>query len=97
MDNSPLLAIVHHSIHPAISSSATTAPTCSSTPHLLPEGWRSHCRWVHFGGISLARQPLAGKLAALAEQLKLDGVRISYDPNYRLLMDQRPTTPRCAA
>ena len=49
----------------------------------------AHCKWVHFGGISLAREPLAGKLVALAEQLKQQGVRISFDPNYRLLMDER--------
>ena len=45
-------------------------------------------RWAHFGGISLARQPLAGRLVSLAEQLKRCGVKISYDPNFRVLMDE---------
>jgi fructokinase len=44
---------------------------------------------VHFGGISLAREPLAGKLVALAQELKAAGVKISYDPNFRLMMDER--------
>jgi fructokinase len=87
-DHSPLLAIVHHTDPPSYFFVGENSADLQFDAAQLPEGWRSHCKWVHFGGISLARQPLAGKLAALAEQLKLDGVRISYDPNYRLLMDQ---------
>ena len=45
--------------------------------------------WAHFGGISLSREPLASRLIQLAEMLKSLGRRISYDPNYRLLMDAR--------
>jgi fructokinase len=48
--------------------------------------------WVHFGGISLAREPLAGKLLALARELKARGKKISYDPNFRALMDARYDT-----
>jgi fructokinase len=44
---------------------------------------------VHFGGISLARPPLAERLQALAATLKAQCVRISYDPNFRKLMDHR--------
>ncbi|MYM66430.1 carbohydrate kinase [Pseudoduganella sp. FT55W] len=85
--NSPLLAIVHRTDPPAYFFVGDDSADLQFDAALLPEGWRAHCKWVHFGGISLARQPLAGKLVALAEQLKRDGVRISYDPNYRLLMD----------
>jgi sugar/nucleoside kinase (ribokinase family) len=48
---------------------------------------------------SLARDPLASKLVALAEQLKAKGVAISFDPNFRNLMDERytPTLQRMAA
>ncbi|HEX8403957.1 MAG TPA: carbohydrate kinase [Duganella sp.] len=86
---SPLLAIVHRTDPPAYFFVGDDSADLQFDAALLPEGWRAHCKWVHFGGISLARQPLAAKLVALAEQLKLDGVRISFDPNYRLLMDER--------
>jgi fructokinase len=86
---SPLLAIVHRTDPPAYFFVGDDSADLHFDAALLPEGWRAHCKWVHFGGISLARQPLAGKLVALAEQLKQEGVRISFDPNYRLLMDER--------
>src|SRR5690606_4412315 len=58
---------------------------------LLPAGWAEGLRWAHFGGISLAREPLASRLIALARELKARGVAISYDPNFRNLMDERYT------
>ncbi|OFA05033.1 carbohydrate kinase [Duganella sp. HH101] len=88
-DKSPLLAIVHRTDPPAYFFVGDDSADLQFDAAALPQGWRAHCKWAHFGGISLARQPLADKLVALAEQLKRDGVRISYDPNYRLLMDQR--------
>ena len=51
----------------------------------LPAGWQAHAEWAHFGGISLARAPLAEHLVALAATLHAAGVRISYDPNFRKL------------
>lgn len=57
-------------------------------PQQLPEGWLAQAAWVHFGGISLARPPLAGTLLQLARAAKAAGARISYDPNFRNLMDQ---------
>jgi fructokinase len=42
---------------------------------------------VHFGGISLARPPLSDRLVAMAIALNASGVAISYDPNFRNLMD----------
>ncbi|CAN7641724.1 carbohydrate kinase family protein [Duganella sp. LjRoot269] len=88
-DKSPLLAIVHRTDPPAYFFVGDDSADLQFDAAALPQGWRAHCKWVHFGGISLARRPLADKLVALAEQLKQDGVRISYDPNYRLLMDER--------
>src|SRR5450830_960185 len=85
---SPLLAIVHRTDPPAYFFVGDDSADLHFDAEKLPPGWRAECKWVHFGGISLAREPLAGKLVALAEQLKQDGVRISYDPNYRLLMDE---------
>lgn len=86
---SPLLAIVHRTDPPAYFFVGDDSADLHFDASQLPQGWRAQCKWVHFGGISLAREPLAGKLVALAEQLKQDGVRISYDPNYRVLMDER--------
>lgn len=88
-DKSPLLAIVHCSEPPAYFFIGDDSADLQFDAATLPEGWRQHCKWAHFGGISLVRQPLAGKLTALAGQLKQDGVHISYDPNFRLLMDER--------
>jgi fructokinase len=86
---SPLLAIVHRTDPPAYFFVGDDSADLHFDATQLPQGWRAQCKWVHFGGISLAREPLAGKLVALAEQLKQDGVRISYDPNYRVMMDER--------
>lgn len=44
-------------------------------------------KWAHFGCISLVRQPLGATLAALAAKLREHGVKISFDPNYRNLME----------
>ncbi|MES3023519.1 MAG: carbohydrate kinase [Pseudomonadota bacterium] len=85
----PLLAIVQRAEPPSYFFVGADSADLHFDAAALPAGWRSRCRWAHFGGISLAREPLAGKLVALAEQLKGDGVRISYDPNFRLLMDER--------
>lgn len=93
---SPLLAIVHRLDPPSYFFVGDDSADLHFDAALLPKGWRTHCRWAHFGGISLARAPLAGKLVALAEELKRIGARISYDPNFRVLMDERydPTLRR---
>jgi fructokinase len=87
-DHAPLLAIVHRTDPPAYFFVGDDSADLQFDAAQLPQGWVAQCQWAHFGGISLARQPLADKLVALAEQLKLKGVRISYDPNYRVLMDR---------
>jgi fructokinase len=89
VDKSPLLAIVHRTDPPAYFFVGSDSADLHFDAAQLPDGWRAHCKWAHFGGISLARQPLADKLVALAQELKRNGARISYDPNFRVLMDQR--------
>jgi fructokinase len=89
VDKSPLLAIVHRLEPPSYFFVGDDSADLHFDAALLPAGWRAACRWVHFGGISLAREPLAGKLVALADSLKAAGVRISYDPNFRANMDAR--------
>jgi fructokinase len=88
VDKSPLLAIVHRLDPPSYFFVGDDSADLHFDAAALPEGWHGACRWAHFGGISLAREPLASKLVALAEALKAAGVRISYDPNFRANMDE---------
>ena len=84
---SPLLAMVYQLSPPQYFFVGDDSADLHFDPALLPPQWQQQAQWVHFGGISLARQPLAGKLLALAAELKQAGVHISYDPNFRALMD----------
>ena len=86
---SPLLAIVHELHPPTYYFIGDDSADLHFDAAQLPQGWMQGAQWVHFGGISLAREPLAGKLVALAEELKAAGVRINYDPNFRVMMDER--------
>jgi fructokinase len=99
VDKSPLLAIVHELSPPRYFFVGDDSADLHFDAAQLPAGWQAQARWVHFGGISLARHPLSGKLVALAEELKAQGVSISYDPNFRALMDERydPVLRRMAA
>lgn len=89
-DHSPLLAIVE-SEPPSYFFVGDDSADLHFDPSALPAGWMDALQWAHFGGISLARQPLAAKLVDLARELKSRGVRISFDPNFRNLMDERYT------
>ena len=99
LDRSPLLAVVEQGEPPRYFFVGDDSADLHFDPEALPDGWPDALRWAHFGGISLARAPLASTLVALARQLKARGVAISYDPNYRNLMDERytPTLLRMAA
>lgn len=88
-DKSPLLAIVAESNPPHYFFIGSDSADLHFAPKQLPVGWDANAVWAHFGGISLARQPLAATLLALAKNLKQQGVKISYDPNFRNLMDTR--------
>jgi fructokinase len=98
VERSPLLAVVERSEPPSYFFIGDDSADLHFNPAALPAGWSESLRWAHFGGISLAREPLAKKLVTLAQQLKAQGVAISYDPNYRNLMDERymPTLARMA-
>ncbi|MBC3881484.1 carbohydrate kinase [Undibacterium sp. LX40W] len=84
---SPLLAIVGETSPPDYFFIGDDAADLYFSPDDLPNKWDSELQWAHFGGISLARPRLAEKLIALAQQLKAQGIKISYDPNFRKLMD----------
>jgi fructokinase len=99
VERSPLLAIVEGGEPPRYFFVGDDSADLYFDPRQLPDGWADALRWAHFGGISLARQPLAATLVALAAELKARGVAISFDPNFRNLMDARytPTLERMAA
>ncbi|MFB0936159.1 MAG: PfkB family carbohydrate kinase, partial [Propionivibrio sp.] len=85
---SPLLAIVHETHPPKYFFVGDDSADLHFDVAGLPAGWEAAVRWANFGCISLARQPLAGRLVDLAERLHAQGVRISYDPNFRAVMDE---------
>jgi fructokinase len=99
VERAPLLAIVHQTNPPAYYFIGERSADLAFDPATLPEGWRAHAKWAHFGGISLVRQPLGETLATLAAELPAAGVKISYDPNCRNLMAHgyAPTLRRMAA
>jgi len=74
-----LLAIVAQTHPPDYFFIGDDSADLQFDPQQLPFGWQDRVRWVHFGGISLVREPLATSLLTLAAQLKTAGVRISYD------------------
>jgi len=86
VERSPLLAIVEQGEPPRYFFIGDDSADLHFDPSALPEGWSRSLRWAHFGGISLAREPLASRLVEMAGKLKAQGVAISYDPNYRNVM-----------
>ena len=99
VERAPLLAIVHQTHPPAYYFIGENSADLAFDPAKLPEGWRKHAKWAHFGCISLVRQPLGETLATLAAELRAAGVKISFDPNYRNLMARgyEPILRRMAA
>ena len=89
LPKSPLLAIVHETHPPKYFFVGDDSADLHFDIEALPAGWDKAVRWAHFGSISLAREPLAGRLVTLAEKLKKQGVRISYDPNFRVVMTEK--------
>ncbi len=88
VSKSPLLAMVHETQPPSYFFVGDNSADLHFDVTTLPQGWEATVRWAHFGGISLARQPLTGRLVELAERLSVSGVKISYDPNFRNVMDK---------
>ena len=86
VERSPLLAVVVESAPPSYYFIGDDSADLHFDPQLLPAGWRKAAEWTHFGGISLARAPLADRLVDMAAALHAAGNAVSYDPNYRNLM-----------
>jgi len=82
----PLLAMVHETSPPQYFFIGEDSADLAFDPGLLPSGWLQAAEWVHFGCISLVRDPLRTKLLGLLDQVKAAGKRVSYDPNFRNIM-----------
>jgi fructokinase len=85
---SPLMAMIERGATPHYYFIGDDSADLYFDVTAMPPAWQAGLQWAHFGGISLARQPLAKRLVQLAIELKQAGVKISYDPNFRNLMDQ---------
>jgi fructokinase len=98
LDKSPLLAMVVSKHPPQYFFVGDDSADLNFDLARLPAGWLENVEIVHFGCISLVRQPHAARLIAMAERVHAAGKRICFDPNYRKLMDAsyRPTLVRMA-
>ncbi|BBN95343.1 fructokinase [Deinococcus grandis] len=79
-----LMAVVYSANPPAYRFLGENSADLHFDPTRLPDGWLRAARWLHVGGISLSRWPLADTLLGLIESARAAGVRISFDPNARI-------------
>jgi fructokinase len=84
----PLLAMVTSTTPPDYFFIGDDSADLHFDPERLPAGWMDQARVLHFGCISLAREPLASRLLQVAQAAALRGKKIAFDPNWRKLMDQ---------
>jgi fructokinase len=86
VDHAPFLAMVVSKHPPQYFFVGENSADLAFDAQALPAGWLDAAEIVHFGSLSLVRQPLAGHLLEIAEAAHAAGKRISFDPNYRDLM-----------
>ncbi|MFC4427461.1 carbohydrate kinase family protein [Deinococcus navajonensis] len=79
-----LMAVVYSTRPPAYRFLGENSADLHFDPSKLPEGWLSGLRWLHLGGISLSRWPLADTLLALMDAALAAGAQVSFDPNARI-------------
>jgi len=84
----PLLAMVHETTPPQYFFIGQDSADLAFDPQQLPSGWVDGVQWVHFGCISLTRDPLRTKLLRLLDEVKAARRRVSYDPNFRNIMTE---------
>jgi fructokinase len=98
LPRSPFLAMVVERHPPRYFFVGDDSADLNFDPAHLPAGWLDEAELVHFGCISLVREPLGTRLVSLAEQARAAGKRICFDPNYRNLMGEayRPRMERMA-
>ncbi|WDZ96566.1 carbohydrate kinase [Herbaspirillum sp. WKF16] len=83
----PLLAMVTSTTPPDYFFIGDDSADLHFDPERLPAGWLDEARVLHFGCISLAREPLASRLLQVAQAAAMRGRKIAFDPNWRKLMD----------
>lgn len=85
---SPLLAIVTSISPPDYFFIGNDSADLYFTPSKLPTNWLHHAQILHFGCISLTREPLASQLLSIAQTAAACGKQIAFDPNWRTPMSQ---------
>jgi fructokinase len=80
-----LMAVVYSANPPAYRFMGENSADLGFDPTHLPNGWLGQARWLHVGGISLVRWPLADTLLGLIENARAAGTHISFDPNARIV------------
>lgn len=83
----PLLAMVTSTTPPDYFFIGDDSADLHFDPARLPAGWMEQACVLHFGCISLAREPLASRLLQVARDGARLGKKIAFDPNWRKLMD----------
>jgi fructokinase len=86
VDRPPLLAFVHQAHPPRYFFVGVDSADLHFDPDLLPVGWLEAVAAVHFGSISLAREPLASRLVDVAARCRAAGAHLTFDPNHRVTM-----------
>jgi fructokinase len=86
VDKSPFLAMVFSRHPPRYFFVGDDSADLNFDIGALPAGWLEEAECVHFGCISLVREPHASRLLAVAERVHAAGRRICFDPNIRNLM-----------
>lgn len=86
VERAPFLAMVVSKHPPQYFFIGENSADLAFDAKALPSGWLEAARIVHFGSLSLVRQPLAAHLLEIAEAAHAAGKPISFDPNYRDLM-----------
>jgi fructokinase len=79
----PLLAMVTSIEPPTYQFIGNNSADLAFDPSLLPENWLAEAKIIQFGGISLARAPLADRLLVVATQAADASCCIALDPNFR--------------
>lgn len=93
VDKSPLLAMVTSTTPPDYFFVGDDSADLHFDPSRLPKDWLDVARVLHFGCISLTREPLASRLLDIASAAAQRGKRIAFDPNWRKLMEQPSYQP----
>ena len=89
----PLLAMVTSTTPPDYFFIGDDSADLHFDPSRLPPDWMDEVQVLHFGCISLAREPLAQRLLQVARDASRAGRKIAFDPNWRKLMDSPAYRP----